>query len=189
MQAEYATDIIFKRQSDLAPIYEECVRTATHSVKPENIATFLGRKLNGNYRDEMGNNFHTRIEGTCIKHRMGKVAVKMYDKFHLVLRIETTINDVSFFKHWREVQRRDGTTEMKVAVMKKHLYSLNPLREAMQASNRRYLDLLASIDDPSTSQKDLDKVSRPVRDAGRSWPGFNFFHGDDAQLFRTLLRG
>ena len=120
---------------------------------------------------------------------MGKVAVKMYDKFHLVLRIETTINDVSFFKHWREVQRRDGTTEMKVAVMKKHLYSLNPLREAMQASNRRYLDLLASIDDPSTSQKDLDKVSRPVRDAGRSWPGFNFFHGDDAQLFRTLLRG
>jgi hypothetical protein len=44
MQSEYATDIIFKRQSDLGPLYESLVRTAIHSVKPENIATFLGRK-------------------------------------------------------------------------------------------------------------------------------------------------
>jgi len=189
MQVEYATDIIFKRQSDLAPIYEECVRTATHSVKPENIATYLGRKLNGNYRDEMGNNFNTRIEGTCINHHMGKVAIKMYDTFHLVLRIETTTNDVSFFTHWREVNRRDGTSEMKFAVMNKHPYSLDPLREAMQASNRRYLDALAAIDDLTANHKDLDKISRPVWDAGRRWAGFNFFHDDDAQLFRTLLRG
>ncbi len=33
------------------------VRTAVHSVKPENIVTFLGRKLNGNYADEIGNDF------------------------------------------------------------------------------------------------------------------------------------
>ncbi|MCE5340904.1 MAG: hypothetical protein LLF92_07230 [Planctomycetaceae bacterium] len=45
----------------------------------------------------MGNNFNTRIEGTCIKHRIGKVAVKMYDKFGLALRVETVTNDVSFF--------------------------------------------------------------------------------------------
>ncbi len=56
MQVEYATDIIFKQKSDLKPIYDEIVRTAIHSVKPENIATFLGRKLHGGYEDEMGNN-------------------------------------------------------------------------------------------------------------------------------------
>jgi hypothetical protein len=32
----------------------------------------------------------------------------MYDKFHLVLRIETTANDVSFFKHHRRVEHRQG---------------------------------------------------------------------------------
>ena len=108
MQVEYATDIIFKRKSDLKPIYDDIVRTAIHSVKPENIATFLGRKLHGGYQDEMGNHFSTRIEGTCIKHRMGKVAVKMYDKFGIVLRVETVANEVSFFKHHRRVEHRNG---------------------------------------------------------------------------------
>jgi hypothetical protein len=43
-QVEYATDIVFRRQADLAPIYETLVRTAVHAVKPAQIATFLGRK-------------------------------------------------------------------------------------------------------------------------------------------------
>jgi len=57
MQAEYATDIVFRKQADLKPLYENLFRTAIHSVKPENIATFLGKKLHLNYRGEMGNNF------------------------------------------------------------------------------------------------------------------------------------
>jgi hypothetical protein len=32
---------------------------AIHTVKPD-----LGRKLNGNYQDEMGNRFNTRIESS-----------------------------------------------------------------------------------------------------------------------------
>jgi hypothetical protein len=32
-QVEYATDIVFSRREDLAPIYETLVRTAVHSVK------------------------------------------------------------------------------------------------------------------------------------------------------------
>ena len=85
MQAEYATDIVFKRQADLEPIYDNLVRTAVFSVKPENIATFLGQKqLHGNYQGEMGNNFNTRILGTRIKHQMGAVSIKMYDKFGIV---------------------------------------------------------------------------------------------------------
>jgi hypothetical protein len=54
---EFATDIVFRKQSDLQAIYERLTRTAIHTVKPDNIATFLGRKLNGNYQDEMGNRF------------------------------------------------------------------------------------------------------------------------------------
>ena len=189
MQVEYATDIIFKQKSDLKPIYDEIVRTAIHSVKPGNIATFLGRKLHGSYEDELGNNFNTRIEGTCIKHRMGKVAVKMYDKFGLVLRVETVANDVSFFKHHRRVERRDGTWEMKDAPLKKSIYSMPLLVELMKASNRRYLDFISVIDDPSSGIKDLNKISGSVKDGQRSYRGFNLFDGDDLELFSVIIRG
>ncbi len=189
MQVEYATDIIFKRKGDLKPIYDEIVRTAIHSVKPENISTFLGRKLHGGYQDEMGNNFSTRIEGTCIKHRMGNVAVKMYDKFGLVLRIETVANDVTFFNHHRRVEHRDGTWEMKTAPLKKSIYSLPMLVELMKASNRRYIKFISAIDDPSGGIKDLNKISRSVKEEDRSYRGFNLFDGDDLELFSAIIRG
>src|SRR5271165_3059976 len=103
---------VFRQPSDLQAIYERLTRTAIHTVKPDNVATFPGRKLNGNYQDEMGNRFNTRLEGTRIKHTMGPVSIKMYDKFQLILRIETTVVNVSFFKHYREVEHQDGTRSM-----------------------------------------------------------------------------
>jgi len=189
MQAEYATDIVFKQKSDLKPIYDHIVRTAVHTVKPGNIATFLGRKLNGNYTDEMGNDFHTRIEGTCIRHHMGKVAIKMYDKFGLVLRIETVTNDVSFFKHHRRVEHRDGTWEMKDAPLKKSIYSMPVLLKMMADSNRRYLEFISAIDDASSGIRNLNKISRAVKDNNRSYRGFNLFSGEDLDLFRAIVQG
>ena len=189
MQAEYATDIIFKNQEDLKVIYETLVRTAIHSVKPENIASFLGQKLHGNYQGEMGNKFNTRILGTRIKHQMGAVSIKMYDKFGLVLRIETTVNDVSQFKFYREVQQRNGSIVHKLASMKKNIYSLFPLAGLLKAANRRYLEFISTFDDPSQGIKNLDKVCRPVNLDDRSYKGFNFFSEDDQRLFTVLSRG
>jgi len=68
------------------------------SVKAEQIASFLGRQISPQLAQEIGSQFSTRIEGTCIKHRFASSSIKMYDKYGCVLRIETTINDVSFFK-------------------------------------------------------------------------------------------
>ena len=42
MQAEYATDIVFKRQSSLQAIYPHLLETLIQAVKPADIATFLG---------------------------------------------------------------------------------------------------------------------------------------------------
>jgi len=189
MQVEYATDIVFKKQADLKPLYESLVRTAVHSVKPENIASFLGQKLHVNYQGEMGNNFNTRILGTRIKHQMGAVSIKMYDKFGIVLRIETTVNDVSQFKHYREVSHRDGTKEQKVAPVKKTIYSLYPLAKLLKASNRRYLEFISTFDDNSEGVKKLDKISSPVKVEDRSYKGFNFFCEKDRRLFEVLVRG
>jgi hypothetical protein len=189
MQVEYATDLIFHRQADLRPLYETLVRTAIHAVKPDQVATFLGRKLTGNYADDLGNDFHTRIEGACLKHHMGPVAIKLYDKHGLVLRIETTVNDVSFFRHHRTVEHRDGTTERKLAPMQKTIYSLAPLRAVLLAANRRYLAFLSDLSDPSAGVTQIAHLAEPTRQDNRSYRGFNLCSADDLALFTALARG
>ena len=131
MQAEYATDIVFRKQEDLQLIYREIIATAIHTVKPDNISTFLGQKLDPRYQGEIGNNYHVRIEGTRIKHIMGSVSIKMYDKFSKILRIETTCNNISFFKHFREVVHRDGTKSNQMAPLnKEHLLACFSVRQS-----------------------------------------------------------
>jgi hypothetical protein len=158
-------------------------------VKPDDIATFLGKKLTGNCQDEMGNRYNVRIEGTRVRHSRGMVSIKMYDKFGQILRIETTAKDISFFKHYREVEQRNGESVMKFAPMKKTIYSLGALREVLSAANRRYLEFLSAIDDPSNGIDKLNKITRTVHEEARSYRGFNFFNQDDEALFVALARG
>jgi hypothetical protein len=189
MQSEYSTDIVFKRQSDLKLLYEPLIRTAIHSVKPEHIATFLGEKLHGNFQGEIGNNFNTRIQGTRIKHQMGAVSIKMYDKFSLALRIETTVNDVSQFRLYREVDQRNGSKVKKMAVMKKNIYSLFPLIRLLKASNHRYLEFISTFPDPTDGIKKLNTVSQTVTSGERNYKGFNFFAVEDQRLLSVIARG
>ena len=164
MQVEYASDILFKRAEYLQPLYETISRTAIHAVKPDQVVTFLGRKLHGNFEGNLGNHFHTRIEGTRIGHAMaGKAGIKMYDKFGRVLRIETMVNDVTFFKHYRKVEHRDGTSSLQVASMKKTTHSLPVLIDKTRAANGRYLTFVSQIEDPTVGIRRVRKLSDPVR--------------------------
>ena len=189
MQVEYSTDLIFRSQADLQPLYESITRTAVHAVKADNVATFLSRRINGRSKDEVGNDYSVRIEGTRIKHHMGPASIKMYDKRSIVLRIETTINDVSFFSHHRKVEQRDGTSVFKLAPLKKSIYSLLDLQELMAAANRRYLEFISALDDTSPGTKALQKVSEPAEQNGRRYRGVNFFSPDDDRLLTALARG
>lgn len=170
MQVEYATDVVFRSAADLQPLYEALTSTAIHA-------------------GEIGNDFATRIQGTRIRHSMGAAAIKLYDKFGRVGRVECTTHDVTFFKHHRTVEHRDGTTEFKLAPLRKSIYSLLDLRELMGAANRRYLDFLAAIEDPDPGLRALEKLARPVRDDVRSYRGFNLFSGEDLDLFHAIVRG
>jgi len=189
MQVEYATDLIFRRRDDLAPVYQTLVRTAVHTVKPEQVAMFLGKKLDGRTAAELGTDFSTRTQGTRIKHYLGWAAIKMYDKHGIVLRIETTINNVSELKHYRTVEHRDGTSETKYAPMHKTIYSLGPLRDLLRAANGRYLDFLSDLDDPSEGHRKLLGLGPSRQREGRSFRGFNLFSQDDLAALLALLRG
>jgi len=49
-QSEYATDIMFKDPASLSPLYKKLHRHSTVCFSAEDVLTFLGRKLNGNFR-------------------------------------------------------------------------------------------------------------------------------------------
>lgn len=188
-QAEYASDLVFRRPATLQAFYPLLLETLISAVKPADIATFLGRKPHGNYQGEMGNRFNKRWLGSRLKHQMGPVSIKLYDKFNLILRIETTVNNVAFFKQYRQVQHRDGSASMKWAPMKKTIYSLPPLRENLQAANQRYLKFISAIATPEVGVEKLQRLAETQVENDHRFKGFNLLSEEDATLFRTLLRG
>ena len=186
MQVEYATDLVFRSQTTLKPLYEQLSRQAILTVKAEHVATFLGHKITPQLAQEIGSQFATRIEGTCVKHRFGKSSIKIYDKFGLVLRIETTTNDVSAFKHYRKVEHQHRPATYGLAPLKKNIYSLNDLREILRGCNRRYLEYLSSLDDFSAGIRALDRLTQPRPINGRNVRGLNFFSRVEQTLLAAL---
>ena len=186
MRVEYATDLVFRSAATLGPLYQRLTRESVLSVKAEQIATFLGRQITPQLAQEVGSQFSTRIEGTCIKHHFGKASIKMYDKFGCVLRIETTANDVSFFKHHRKVEHRDGPPTRDLAPVKKTIYSLIDLREILLDCNRRYLAHVSALDDFSAGVRALERVTNPHRVGDKTVKGINFFEAGDSALLHAL---
>jgi len=186
MQVEYATDLAFRSATTLGPLYDQLIRQTVLSVKAEQVASFLGRHITPQLAQEIGSQFSTRIEGTCVKHRFGRCSVKMYDKCGIVLRIETTTNDVSFFKHHRKVEHREGPPSRELAPVKKTIYSLIDLRELLLGCNRRYLAHLSALDDFSAGVRALDRLTRPRKVEAKTVRGINFFEPGDSALLHAL---
>lgn len=188
-QAEYSTDLMFRSRDILVPLYDTLSRQAVLAADAPRVAGFLGKKITPALAQEIGSRLSTRIEGRCIKHYMGAAGVKVYDKFSRVLRVETTVNDVSFFKHHRKVEHQDRHSTRELAALKKSIYSLIDLREILAGCNQRYLAFLSSLDDPSAGERDLQRLSQPRVGSDPSVKGLNFFNAADQTLLRTLQRG
>lgn len=198
-QAEWATDIVFKNDRLLPDLYGQIVRTAAVEVGCADIYRFLGKRPSGRSRAEVSSRLQTLVQGTRIKHTVGSTSLKMYDKAGRVLRIECTTSDITSFTHYRKVEpRRSQDREApagspaasKHAPMRKTLYSLPALAEAMQACTQRYLGYISQWPDRTAERHELRSVTAAVRDEqDRSHRGVNFFHDDDLRFLQALLRG
>ena len=73
-QVEYACDILFKSERALKPLYDHIVKTAMHTVTPDDIATFLGKRFSVLFEGETGSRYDKRILGTRIK-RLFKISI------------------------------------------------------------------------------------------------------------------
>lgn len=198
MQAEYATDIIFNSDKTVGKIYDNLLNRLVLSVQPDDIAQFLGRKhVHGKNNLEIDTSckqMSIEIKGKRhlmrrIKHRMGSASIKMYDKFSRVLRIETTLNDTTQFRHYRSVEQRDGSKISKVAPVKKYIYSLKPLADILWQCNKRYLNFIAAFDNNDIGQKRLKKVTSHTKVNDRKYKGFNFFDKNDEIIFKAIAAG
>ena len=190
-QIEYSTDLMFKSAEILTPLYDCLSRQSVLAADAPKVASFLGKKITPALAQEIGSRLSTRIEGRCIKHSMGAASVKVYDKFSRVLRIETTVNDVSFFKHHRKVEHRDGHSTRELAGLKKSIYSLIDLAGILLGCNQRYLAFLASLEDTSAGERDLQRLSQPkvAMGAEQSVRGLNFFNQSEQTLLKALQHG
>jgi hypothetical protein len=129
-----------------------------------------------------------RAPGARIKHRVKNNWLTMSDKFGWVLRIETVINDPREFRV-RRLRTRDGRREMIWCPMNKGVANLYRYREVALASNRRYLDALAVMDDPQPAYRQVEELTEPVVVSGRSHAGFNPARPGDVRLFWAVLAG
>ena len=190
-QIEYSTDLMFKSAEILTPLYDCLSRQSVLAADAPKVASFLGKKITPALAQEIGSRLNTRIEGRCIKHSMGAASVKVYDKFSRVLRIETTVNDVSFFKHHRKVEHRGGHSTRELAGLKKSIYSLIDLRDILLGCNQRYLAFLGSLDDAIAGERDLHKLSQSKVAVGAEQrvKGLNFFNPAEQTLLKALQHG
>jgi hypothetical protein len=58
-----------------------------------------------------------------------------------------------------------------------------------RAANARYLNALAAVDVPSTTAKQVDRVSRAAWFHQRRRRSLNLLHPEEQRLFRAVLRG
>ena len=180
MQLEYATDLAFRSAGTLGPLVGagcegraccQLPRAADHAASGT--------------RDRLAVR-HPHRRYLYHKHRFGSCSIKMYDKHGIVLRIETTANDVSFFKHHRKVEHRQGPPTREVAPVKKTIYSLIDLREILLGCNRRYLAHLSALDDFSAGVRSLARLTKSRQVRGRTVKGLNFFAADERALLHAI---
>jgi hypothetical protein len=185
-QMEWATDIYFRRAADLQGLYPRWIRHALSHLGSEDVLRFLGKRLTCRFEGQVTSDYRRRPEGVRVKHRVGLNSVKMYDKAPHVLRVETTIHDVSALKTFRP-KEGDPHGPRDWRTMRRGVADLHRLAHHCQASNERYLAALAAVhpDDATTLQTILDTITRSTTSAGRRFRALRPFHQDDTRLLEA----
>jgi hypothetical protein len=188
-QIEYSKDIIFISQQELETLYFQLIQHSAISALPEDIMSFLGKKISGKQSGHIDTSYKKSYFGYRVKHRSGAISIKMYNKSGNVLRIEITINNVSEIKVNREVTKRNGCIVMQLAPMKKSIHSLNQVIFFSQCVISRYLDFLSKLLNSTKGIKQLRQITERITEKGKNYKGFNPLHTEDSIIFEALVTG
>jgi len=190
---EWATDIMFRNTTTLDRIFPMLARHGLLVSDSASVMRYLGKipadaalpaKVSGDVRGDR----RRRHEGICVKHRAGKNSVKIYNKAGNVLRTETTINDTRAFKVFRQAND-DTHREAAWLPMRKGVADLERRARLSQASNERYLNMLAACPTDATFREVIGPVCRPARFHGHRARALNPSAEGDLSLLRFIAQG
>lgn len=187
-ESEWASDIMFRSQRDLGQLYPSLIRHGIESFDSKQVMRFLGRRVEAGitprFAGEVISDLRKRPEGVCIKHRVNRNSIKMYDKAGSVLRVETTLNNM------RDLQSPRTINGKKVwKRMRKGVADMPRRAQISQASNGRYVKALAAVSTPLPLKTLTDKLSQSVKWKGKQVRGLNLLAPQDAQLLDAVGRG
>ncbi len=193
-ESEWATDVVFRTPQALAALYPRLVRYALTDVSSADVMRFLSRRMpkhgnvNGNFTGEVVSDVRTRPEGTRVKHRVNRNAIKMYDKQASVLRVETTINDARDMKVYRRAEGNPDSAK-RWRPLRKGVADLHRRAKLSQAANERYLQKLAAVNDTRTLQDLVAPLCRPVQWQGQRVRALSPLAESDTKLLQAVQRG
>ena len=148
----------------------------------------VASKAPGNFTGPIVSSFKHRAEGVRVKHWVNGNSIKMYDKAGSVLRVETTIAKPHDFKVLRP-HHDDPHGKLDWRPMRKGVADLHRRAVVSQASNERYLDALANVDDSTPLRDILDQVSRPTTYRRRRARALRIGDPHDIALLQAISNG
>jgi hypothetical protein len=189
-ETEWATDVMFRSRSALERIYPALVQHGMNGFGCGDVLKFLGRSPDiRRYRaGDIVVGLKTRPEGTCLRHRLNRNSIKMYDKQETVLRVETTINDPRDMKvlRPREGHPREPKTWQR---LRKGVSDLDRRAEVSQESNERYVDALATVHHEHPLGEIVKELCQPTEMKGRRVRALQPLSPDDSRLLLAVNRG
>ncbi len=163
-QSEWASDVLFRDPADLARLYPQLVH---HGIEHLSCCRCLAlSRSQGGGHFEIHSSKKTRREGVRVKYWINGNSIKMYDKQGQILRIESTLNNVSDYRAYRTKEGDDGGTKQWMP-MRKGVADLARRAEVSQAGNSRYLDTLATAEDTTPLAELTTRVCQPVHWQGQ----------------------
>jgi hypothetical protein len=186
-QSEWAKDYIFSEPAELQKLMPQFLRHAFLTGTGERVLQYMGSPVKSNgqpYSDpELTTRYSQWYDGACIKHRVEKNSVKMYNELN-VLRFEFTMNDPTKFKVFRHTEGKEDSGKSFLP-MRKGIADVAIRTQICEQRIHAFTEQVASLSDDSTIGEVLDKVKSPVKSGEKSFRGLAPL-GKDLPLLQAI---
>jgi hypothetical protein len=193
-QTEFATDVLFENAAALAQWYRPFLHHGISTFKSVDVLRFLGHyvpatgRIPKRFRGEVTTSLKERPEGVRLRHTVNGNSIKVYDKQGSVLRVETTMVHPERFRVYRPIEG-DADGRLRWQKLRRGVADLWRRGEISQASNRRYLDALASVTGKTPLREEALIVCRSIKVDGRRFRALNPWAASDGALLEAVSRG
>ena len=187
-QSEWATDVMFKDPVELTHLMPSIVRHCMEHLHSDDVFQFLGKKLHANFDGEVLTKYRRRAEGECIKFTIDNNWLKLYQKLLWILRIETVINFAKFFPVMRTADGQ-GAPSKRMRPLRKSICDLGLRANVSQAANKRLLDNLSVVAEPTRVKDLVDRITAPTELSGRRVRAIQPWSTNDLSLLAAVANG